>query len=95
MGACSSLYKKLETNTAHITGSETLPGRMELVQYVIVADDAFAMSNYLMKSFPGRILDIPKRVYNYRLSRARRAIENVFGIMSSKFRVFLKHLHSY
>lgn len=87
---CSSLYKDLENNTAHVPRSEALPGRTEPVPYVIVGDDAFAMSNYLMKPYPGRTLEIPKRIYNYRLSRARRIIENVFGIMSSKFRLFLK-----
>lgn len=83
----TSLYKDLENNTAHVPRSEALPGRTEPVPYVTVRDDAFAMSNYLMKPYPGRTLDIPERVYNYRLSRARRIIENVFGIMSSKFRV--------
>lgn len=86
----TSLYKDLENNTAHVPRSEALPGRTEPVPYVIVGDDAFAMSNYLMKPYPGRTLHIPEKVYNYRLSRARRIIENVFGIMSSKFRVFLK-----
>ena len=86
----TSLYKNLENNSAHVPKPEALLGRTESVPYVLVGDDAFAMSTYLLKPYPGRDLDIPKRVFNYRLSRARRMIENVFGIMSSKFRVFLK-----
>ncbi|CAH2016057.1 unnamed protein product [Acanthoscelides obtectus] len=87
---CTSLYKDLENNTAHVPRSDALPGRTEPVPYVLVGDDAFAMSSYLMKPYPGRTLEIPKRIYNYRLSRALSIIENVFGIMSSKFRVLLK-----
>ena len=43
-----------------------------------------------MKPYPARDLDDEKRVYNYRLSRARRIVENAFGILASRFGVFQK-----
>jgi len=46
-----------------------------------------------MKPFPGLFSKgTPERIYNYRLSRARRVVKNVFGIISSVFRVLRKPL---
>jgi len=46
-----------------------------------------------MKPYSLRNLTTEQRVFNYRLSRARRVVENAFGIMSSRFRVLVSRLH--
>lgn len=82
-----SLSTALSTNTLNIPGPKCLPQRASPMPHVIVADDAFAMKTYIMKPYPFRNQPIPKRVFNYRLSRARRVVENAFGILASRFRV--------
>ncbi|XP_055944313.1 uncharacterized protein LOC129975284 [Argiope bruennichi] len=59
--------------------------------YVFLGDSAFALRRHMMKPYPGNFeKGSTERIFNYRLSRARRVVENVFGIMASVFRVFRK-----
>ncbi|XP_064117655.1 uncharacterized protein LOC135223077 [Macrobrachium nipponense] len=56
--------------------------------YVFVGDEAFALRPDFMKPYPQKDLNAENRIFNYRLCRARRVVENVFGIMASRFRIF-------
>lgn len=88
-----SLASALQTDQLNLPEPKPLPGRTKAVPFVILADDAFALKPYIMKPFVGRELLESKRVLNYRLSRGRRTIENAFGILSARFRVFRSPIH--
>ncbi|XP_064626593.1 putative nuclease HARBI1 [Lineus longissimus] len=84
----SSLNAALETNTVGLPPSRPLPMRQQDVPFVMVGDEAFPLKENVMKPFPGGGLTDERRIFNYRLSRARRISENVFGIMAHRFKVF-------
>lgn len=88
-----SLYTALHNGSLGIPISEPLPGREMSVPYVIIGDDAFSLSEFLMKPYSGEFQQGSRqRIFNYRLCRARRIVENAFGIMTSVFQVFKKPL---
>lgn len=55
--------------------------------FTFIGDAAFGLGINMMRAFPGENRDIAERVFDYRLSRARRVVENVFGLLSSRFQV--------
>lgn len=87
----TTLYNKIKSRSLSLPKDEKLPGRQKPMPYVFLGDDAFALSKRLMKPFPGSHEHGSKqRIFNYRLSRARRVVENTIGIMASVFRVLRK-----
>ncbi|XP_050293303.1 uncharacterized protein LOC126733897 [Anthonomus grandis grandis] len=86
--------RKLNDGTLNLPAEKLLPGQQDgTTPFVFVCDDAFPLQENLMKPFPGEHLKATfQRSFNYRLSRARRVVENAFGVMSSVFRVLRKPL---
>lgn len=87
--AKSELKRCLNNNSLNIPGEKCLPNTNISIPYVILADDAFPLSRNVMKPYPLRDISRDKKVFNYRLSRGRRMVESCFGILASRFRVFL------
>ncbi|XP_044764699.1 putative nuclease HARBI1 isoform X1 [Coccinella septempunctata] len=79
---------KLKNGELNLPPEETLyPGGIEM-PYVFVGDEAFPLTTNLMRAYPQSKLSESRRLYNYRLSRARRVVENAFGILAARFRIF-------
>lgn len=86
----TSFHEKLLSKQLHLPGPSILLSSDEVAPYCLVADSAFAINENLLKPYPQKNLTHDKRIYNYRLSRARRIVENTFGILAERFRVFKK-----
>ena len=85
-GRCNdaAVFSKCAFNQALETNSLHVPPHG-----VFVADDAFPLRTNILKPY-SRCGQLTQRqeIFNYRLSRARRVVENAFGILVSRFRVF-------
>ena len=90
-----SLKKSLDKGKVDLPKSKLLPRSEIPCEYVILGDDAFPLGDHLLKPFCRRKLSKTERIFNYRLSRARRCAENAFGILASRFRLFLTEIDAH
>ncbi|KAK5648159.1 hypothetical protein RI129_003051 [Pyrocoelia pectoralis] len=62
--------------------------------YVVVGDEAFPLKTYMLRPYRRSHLgnNEPNKIFNYRLSRARRVVENAFGILVARWRCFRRYL---
>lgn len=56
--------------------------------FTFIGDEAFSLSEAVMRPYTGTLLPHKKRIFNYRLCRARRYVECSFGIFTNKWRIF-------
>ena len=84
----STFGQAMEAGKLSLPNMDDISGIATPIPYFFVGDAAFPLKTYMLCPYPGRYLSEDKRIFNYRLSRARRIIENTFGIMATKFRIF-------
>lgn len=87
----SGVFKSSQMGEGFEKNLLDLPQSQNGLPYVLVADEAFPLTNYLMRPYPRRgKLDMRNKIFNYRLSRARRVVENTFGLLAARWRIFRK-----
>lgn len=85
----SWMGKAIEDGSINFPKPEHLEGcDLPLLPYFLVGDEAFGLKPWLQRPYPGKCLTEPIQIFNYRLSRARRVIENAFGILRARWRIF-------
>ncbi len=90
----SAFGKKLQRGQLHIPPACPLDGIEGDLPFYIAGDGAFERSLHLLNPFKGNHLNPPERLFNYRLSRGRRCIEDTFGIMFRRHGVFQKPIQA-
>jgi hypothetical protein len=89
----TSFFRLLEEKRANIPAPDMLPNPSKEHHFVFLSVEAFALREYLLIPYNRRDLNTDRRLYNYRLSRSRRVIENAFGILASRFGILLTKIH--
>ena len=86
--AKSSMGKRFEEQKMNVPNAKSLLGYAEdNLPFFLVGDEIFPLKTWLMRPYPGN-LSLGQKIFNYRLSRARRTIENSFGILAARWRFF-------
>lgn len=83
------LSQRIASHTAGLPEDTKLPGSDKVLPFVFLADDAFPLQRHIMKPFPYQKQTTTQRICSYRVSRGRRTVENGFGMLANRFRVFL------
>lgn len=91
----TSFYRQLKNKTLNIPSSDAVSVSSQTdrtdvrtLNYVFVGDEAFTLRTDFLKPYSQKDLTVSRKIYNYRLSRARRIVENAFGILANRFRIF-------
>ena len=90
----SPMGELLENSELNIPKGRIITEDLGTLPYFLLGDEIFPLKPWLMRPYPGSSTDELQKVYNYRHSRARRVIENAFGILTARWRIFHKPIRA-
>lgn len=90
----SGFYDCIEQNQLNIPTPQPLPNDLDgcPFPFYFIGDQAFPLKSYLMRPYPRKTSTDAMKTFNYRMSRARRSVECGFGMLASKFRLFVTRI---
>ena len=91
----TALFKCLKKKKLGIPPSKQLPNdtKETHVPHVLLGDEAFPLRCDMMRPFARNTLTNERRIFNYRLSRARKVVEMAFGILANQWRIFHQRIY--
>lgn len=89
----SLLHQKLQNNTLDIPDPSPISTDGQPLPFVFIGDEAFGISRNVLRPYGGKGIPADRQIFNYRLSRARTCIEQAFGILTNKWRIFHKAIN--
>ncbi|XP_031356255.1 protein ALP1-like isoform X1 [Photinus pyralis] len=92
----SEFCEKLQTDQLRIPRDAPIQGysNQQDFPYFLVADAECPLGQHIMRPYPGHLLTEEKENFNKRLSRARRVVENGFGILAARWRILLQTINA-
>ncbi|RLU25467.1 hypothetical protein DMN91_001623 [Ooceraea biroi] len=83
--SASAFGQALERNELDLPTPKSLPNSTVVAHHYFVGDEIFPLRLNLLRPYARKnLLGIAQKVFNYRFSRARRVIENAFGILTTR-----------
>ncbi|CAH1979298.1 unnamed protein product [Acanthoscelides obtectus] len=86
----TDFYNLLITDSLKLPQPVNMRGIQNKLPFVFIGDEAFSLlTNFMTPYRQTNSIGYEEKCFNYRLCRARRVVENAFGIMANRFRIFL------
>lgn len=84
----SGLKASLYNGTFNLPDDTFLSNTNQKFPYLVTGDDGFFLGYHVMKPYAGKFLIHAKRIFNYRLSRARRVSEKTLCVATARWCTF-------